>query len=247
MNYPISYAADFGQRDPAPGVDALFVERWSPRAMRKVEIPQADLRTIFDAARWSPSCYNEQPWRFVTSTPASFATFLDLLVEANQGWARNASVLGFVFADKKFARNGSDNALAVFDSGAAWMALTLGAHAGPLHPRHGGHRLGAGACRARDGPGAIRAVRRLCHRRTGYARDAAGTCARHGAAVAAAAASGDLAPGGLSAPRMGWRVRGASAGPRRRPRNSRAGGRIRQIRVCGRADARRCCRRVLPA
>ncbi|MBK6962066.1 MAG: hypothetical protein IPH23_13375 [Gammaproteobacteria bacterium] len=40
MNYPISYAADFGQRDPAPGVDALFVERWSPRAMRKVEIPR---------------------------------------------------------------------------------------------------------------------------------------------------------------------------------------------------------------
>ncbi|TAL05566.1 MAG: nitroreductase, partial [Porticoccaceae bacterium] len=72
-----------------------------------------------------PSCYNEQPWRFVTSTPASFATFLDLLVEANQGWARNAAVLGFVFADKKFARNGSDNALAVFDSGAAWMAMTL--------------------------------------------------------------------------------------------------------------------------
>lgn len=125
MNYPIPYAADFGQRDPAPGVDTLFVERWSPRALRKVEIPEAELRTIFDAARWSPSCYNEQPWRFVTSTSASFATFLDLLVEANQGWARNAAVLGFVFADKKFSRNGDDNALAVFDSGAAWMALTL--------------------------------------------------------------------------------------------------------------------------
>ena len=81
MNYPIPYAADFGQRDPAPGVDSLFVERWSPRALRKVEIPEAELRTIFDAARWSPSCYNEQPWCFVTSTSASFATFLDLLVE----------------------------------------------------------------------------------------------------------------------------------------------------------------------
>ncbi|GMU46980.1 MAG: nitroreductase family protein [Pseudomonadales bacterium] len=119
------YPVNFDQRDPAPGVDPLFVERWSPRALRKVDVAEAELRTIFDAARWSPSCYNEQPWRFVTSTPASFATFLDLLVEANQTWARNAAVLGFLFADKQFARDGSDNALAVFDAGAAWMAMAL--------------------------------------------------------------------------------------------------------------------------
>lgn len=125
MNYPKPYAVNFDQRDPAPGVDPLFVERWSPRALRKADIPETDLRAIFDAARWSPSCYNEQPWRFVTSTPASFAVFLDLLVEANQAWARNAAVLGFLFADRKFARNGSANDLAVFDSGAAWMAMTL--------------------------------------------------------------------------------------------------------------------------
>ena len=75
MNYPKPYAVNFDQRDPAPGVDPLFVERWSPRALRKADIPEADLRTIFDAARWSPSCYNEQPLGFVTSTPASFAAF----------------------------------------------------------------------------------------------------------------------------------------------------------------------------
>lgn len=125
MRYTDPYPVNFDQRDPAPGVDDLFIQRWSPRALRKVEIPAAELRTIFDAARWSPSCYNEQPWRFVTSTPASFATFLDLLVAANQAWARNAAVLGFLFADRRSARDGSDNALAVFDAGAAWMAMAL--------------------------------------------------------------------------------------------------------------------------
>ena len=50
---------------------------------------------------------------------------MDLLVEGNQGWAKDTSVIGFLVAEKNFEHNGKPNAYAQFDCGAAWMALTL--------------------------------------------------------------------------------------------------------------------------
>ena len=63
-------------------IDALFLDRWSPRAFDGAAIPQADLDTIFDAARWAPSAFNAQPWRFVYAhrdTPA-WGPLFDLLI-----------------------------------------------------------------------------------------------------------------------------------------------------------------------
>ena len=77
------------------------------------------------AARWSPSCFNDQPWRIYTSTEASFDAFLNLLVEGNQAWAKDTSVLGFVVAKLTFDHNDKPNAWAEFDCGAAWMSLSL--------------------------------------------------------------------------------------------------------------------------
>ena len=60
-------------------IDALFLERWSPRAFTGEAVPQADLMTMIEAARWAPSGYNSQPWRFVYAlrdTPAWAYTFL---------------------------------------------------------------------------------------------------------------------------------------------------------------------------
>jgi len=123
--YLSPYTPDFQQRDPYPGVDPLFPQRWSPRSFVKTSIAEEDLARIFDAARWAPSSYNEQPWRILVSTPETFATFLDLLVEANQKWAKNASVLGFMVAKRHFTHNNKPNDWAVFDCGSAWMSLTL--------------------------------------------------------------------------------------------------------------------------
>ena len=124
--FSTDYSVDFSDRVPAPGVDPLFFQRWSPRAFKKTEIPTETLETIFDAARWSPSCFNEQPWLFITSSGADdFDTFLGLLMEKNQAWAKNASLIGFIFAKKTFSHNATDNRFAAFDCGAAWMALTL--------------------------------------------------------------------------------------------------------------------------
>lgn len=124
--FPTDYQPDFSHRDPAPGVAESLWQRWSPRSFRKVAIPNEVLTAIIDAARWAPSCFNEQPWLILTATaPEDFAKFFSLLNEKNQQWAGNASVLGFMLARRNFAGNGRPNRWAAFDTGAAWMALTM--------------------------------------------------------------------------------------------------------------------------
>lgn len=108
------------------GVDPLFLRRWSPRSFRKEKISREVLDTLFEAARWSPSCFNEQPWLFLVSgNEEERELFLSLLVEKNQKWARSAPVLAFSFAKRRFSKNDKSNPTAPFDTGAAWMSLTL--------------------------------------------------------------------------------------------------------------------------
>lgn len=125
MKYESPYTPSFSKRDPNPNVDKIFSQRWSPRSFVKTELGPEDLSTIFDAARWAPSAYNEQPWRFLTSTPDTFDAFLNLLAEPNQKWAKNASLLGFMLAKKTFTHNDQPNHWAAYDCGAAWMSMTL--------------------------------------------------------------------------------------------------------------------------
>lgn len=121
----MSNSIDFSLRDHQDGVNELFYQRWSPRAFKSSPVPQDSLKKIFDAARWAPSCYNEQPWLFVTATENSHETFVNLLLEGNQVWAKTAPVIGFVVASRHFKSNGKDNDFAPFDAGAAWMSMTL--------------------------------------------------------------------------------------------------------------------------
>ncbi|PJG48361.1 nitroreductase [Sphingobium sp. LB126] len=112
-------------------VDPLFLERWSPRAFDFSSIPQEDLDTIFDAARWAPSAFNYQPWRFLYAhrDGADWNRFLEVLLPFNQSWAQNASVLLFVLSDTLMAAPGSDDFKPShshsFDAGAAWALMAL--------------------------------------------------------------------------------------------------------------------------
>lgn len=112
-------------------VEPLFLERWSPRAFDSSAIPQADLDTIFDGARWAPSAFNYQPWRFLYAhrDDADWARFLDVLLPFNQSWVRNAGALIFVLSDTLSSAPGSDEAKPShshsFDAGAAWALLAL--------------------------------------------------------------------------------------------------------------------------
>lgn len=121
----MSEAINFDARKNSTGIDDLFIQRWSPRAFQKTTIDDATLTRIMEAARWSPSCFNAQPWRFYTSTDNTFDEFLNLLVDANQVWAKDNAVIGFAVAEKNFEHNGKPNAYSGFDTGAAWMSLTL--------------------------------------------------------------------------------------------------------------------------
>lgn len=119
------------ERRTESDVDRLFIDRWSPRAFDPDNAPsKADLRAIFEAARWAPSAFNEQPWTFFIAhrDDPEYGGFLDALVPFNQGWAKTAPILGFATCRTTHARNGNVNATAGFDTGAAWMALSLQAN-----------------------------------------------------------------------------------------------------------------------
>lgn len=112
-------------------VDKLFTDRWSPRAFTGEPIPQSVLFTLFEAARWAPSSFNSQPWRFLYATNgnAHWDKFLSLLVEFNQSWAKTASALVFVVSETTMTSPGKDARIPSyshsFDAGAAWASLAL--------------------------------------------------------------------------------------------------------------------------
>ncbi|MGC8559393.1 MAG: nitroreductase family protein [Phycisphaerae bacterium] len=113
-------------REPEFPVDRLFLDRWSPRAFAPDPIPHATLMTLFEAARWAPSCFNDQPWYFVyAAEPSGLAKIRSILVEKNRIWADRAPVLALVCSHKQFKHNNQPNRWAPFDAGAAWMSLAL--------------------------------------------------------------------------------------------------------------------------
>ncbi len=114
-------------RKPEYEVDQLFVDRWSPRAMSGEELSDHELLSLFEAARWAPSSFNNQPWRFLyarRNTP-HWPVFFDLLVPGNQTWAQHAAVLILIVSKTTMDRNGQPSPTHTFDTGAAWQNLAL--------------------------------------------------------------------------------------------------------------------------
>ncbi|WP_077035872.1 nitroreductase family protein [Pelomonas sp. KK5] len=112
-----------------------FTARWSSRAFTGEPIPEATLLAFIEAARWAPSAFNAQPWRFVygvQETPG-FEAIFGALNEFNQGWARRASALIAVLSATRWQAPGSSTAADFpshsLDTGAAWGYLALQAQA----------------------------------------------------------------------------------------------------------------------
>ncbi|MGO9436836.1 MAG: nitroreductase family protein [Terracidiphilus sp.] len=105
--------------------------RWSPRSFSDREVSPSDLRRVFEAARWAPSSFNEQPWRFIVGLRDSdtFQKIASSLGGFNQAWAPKAPVLILGAAKKHFSHNDTPNGFAVFDLGAATGFITLQAAA----------------------------------------------------------------------------------------------------------------------
>lgn len=113
-------------------VEPMFLERWSPRAFTGEAMPHEDLLKLFEAAKWAPSAFNAQPWRFVYAhrdTP-DWERLFDVLIPYNQMWVKNAAVLMYVVSDRKRRTPGHEptpSRTAPFDTGAAWAYLALAA------------------------------------------------------------------------------------------------------------------------
>lgn len=127
-------------------IENIFLARWSPRAMNGQAVPQADVNRLFEAARWAPSTYNEQEWRFLYAHRDSehWSKFFDLLVEPNQLWCEQAGVLIVVVSRTTFTRNGKPNNVHEFDAGLATQNLLLQASSmGLVGHAMGGYDRGA--------------------------------------------------------------------------------------------------------
>jgi nitroreductase len=106
----------------------ILRQRWSPRAFDPRPIEPATLRRLFEAARWAPSSFNEQPWAFIAGVkdrPAEYAKVLECLVEFNQSWAKAAPLLLLTVAHTVFEKNGQPNRHAFHDIGLAMANLTF--------------------------------------------------------------------------------------------------------------------------
>jgi nitroreductase len=108
-------------------VDALFLDRWSSRAMSGEALSEAELMTLFEAARWAPSSGNFQPWRFLYARRGTdfWPAFLDLLSGGNRSWAERAGALVLVISRTHFDGDARPCVTHSFDAGAAWQNLAL--------------------------------------------------------------------------------------------------------------------------
>lgn len=108
-------------------INPLILNRWSPRSMTGEELSNEEIFPLFEAARWAPSSYNNQPWRFLyvkRNTPRWNVLF-DLLIDFNKKWCANAAVLGLIYSKLDFEKNNKPSITHALDTGAAWENICL--------------------------------------------------------------------------------------------------------------------------
>lgn len=124
------------EADAEYSIHELIKKRWSPRAFSDKPVEAEMIRRLFDAARWAPSSYNEQPWRFIYASKSEekeFGRLSRVLNEYNAKWATNAPLLLLTVVKQHFEGNGKPNRVAEHDLGAAMSYLTFEATANDLY------------------------------------------------------------------------------------------------------------------
>ena len=102
--------------------------RWSPRSFAEKQINKEIISSILEAARWSPSAFNEQPWRFVLGIKNegdNYSKIFESLVEFNKNWAKNAPVLIVSCGKTNFTHNNKSNNYVAYDTGQSVAYLTM--------------------------------------------------------------------------------------------------------------------------
>lgn len=111
-------------------IHELIANRWSPRAFdANKQVSLESLVTLAESARWSPSCFGDQPWYYIFfnkhQDENAWNKAFECLAEGNQSWVKNAPVIAIAVANTNFHHNGKPNAWAEYDTGASAMALCL--------------------------------------------------------------------------------------------------------------------------
>lgn len=108
-------------------INPIILNRWSPRSMTGEELDEGTILSLFEAARWAPSSFNNQPWRFIYAKRNTkyWDKLFVLLAEPNKVWAKDAALLVVVISNKNFEYNGKFSITHQYDVGAAWENLAL--------------------------------------------------------------------------------------------------------------------------
>ncbi len=115
-------------------IHELIASRWSGRAYDSSKaVEREQLISLLEAARWAPSCYGDQPWRFIVFDRmvniAAWEKAQLCLAEGNRAWAKHAPILLLACADSLMSKNGNPNRWGQYDTGAASENLCLQASA----------------------------------------------------------------------------------------------------------------------
>jgi len=115
------------KRKSTYNINPMILNRWSPRAMSGEKLTDKELMPLFEAARWAPSSYNAQPWRFIYAKKNTkhWKILFDLLVKGNQEWAQHSAVLVVIISRKNFEFNEKPSITHSFDAGSAWENLAI--------------------------------------------------------------------------------------------------------------------------
>lgn len=113
-------------RKPEYAIHPVFVNRWSPRSFLQKPVPDEILMRLFEAARWAPSAFNHQPWRFIVlRSQEEKERFYPCISPNNLLWCKRAPVLVVIVSDTM--RDGVPVRSHAFDTGAAWGFFALAA------------------------------------------------------------------------------------------------------------------------
>lgn len=120
----------FLNRESTYPIQPLLLSRVSSRAFSEERLSEEELMSLFEAARWAPSSYNGQPWRFVYARRGEkeWDTLFNVLVDFNKSWCKNADTLVLAVSKNIFEKNGKPSRTSHFDTGSAWMSLAFEAH-----------------------------------------------------------------------------------------------------------------------
>lgn len=105
----------------------MILNRWSPRSFTGEKISNDEMMGLFEAARWAPSSFNGQLWRFIYAYRETeyWDLLFNTLVEFNKSWAKDAAVLALIASRKRFESSEKPAPTHLFDAGAAWENLAL--------------------------------------------------------------------------------------------------------------------------